>query len=91
MHNTNDLSDEQHGLRQKYNTGMRLYMKKPTVNVKVNGFRNKKQFSYNVPLRYKEAISCRICLHEQHYFRIKYNEHIDIGAKNLLQTLTFVY
>jgi hypothetical protein len=28
--------------------------------------------------------------HEQHYFRIKYDEHIDIGAKNLLQTLTFM-
>ena len=28
--------------------------------------------------------------HEQHYFRINYSEHIDIGAKNLLQTLTFM-
>ena len=51
MSNTNDLSDEQHGLRQKYSTGMCLYMKQPTVNVKVNGFLNKKQFSYNLPLR----------------------------------------
>jgi hypothetical protein len=31
-----------------------------------------------------------IFYHEQHYFRLKYNEHIDIGAKNLLQTLTFM-
>jgi hypothetical protein len=51
MRNTNDLSDEQHGLPQKYSTGICLYLKKPTVNVKVNGFRNKKQFSYNLPLR----------------------------------------
>jgi len=28
MRNTNDLSGEQHGLRQKYSTGMCLYMKK---------------------------------------------------------------
>jgi hypothetical protein len=28
--------------------------------------------------------------HEQHYFRMKYDEHIDIGANNLLQTLTFM-
>jgi hypothetical protein len=28
-----------------------------------------------------------IFYHEQHYFRLKYNEHIDIGAKNLLQTI----
>ena len=51
MSNTNDLSDEQHELRQKYSTGMCLYMKQPTVNVKVSEFRNKKQFSYNLPLR----------------------------------------
>ena len=31
-----------------------------------------------------------IFYHEQHYFRLKYNEHIDIGAKYLLQTLTFM-
>jgi hypothetical protein len=51
MRNTNDLSDEQHELRQKYSTCICIYMNKPTVNVKVNGFRNKKQFSYNLPLR----------------------------------------
>ena len=27
-----------------------IVWKKPTVNVKVNGFRNKRQFSYNLPL-----------------------------------------
>ena len=31
-----------------------------------------------------------IFYHELHYFRLNYNEHIDIGAKNLLQTLTFM-
>ena len=50
MCNTSDLSDEQHGLRQNNSTGICLYMKKPTVNVKVNGCRNKKQYSYNLPL-----------------------------------------
>jgi hypothetical protein len=51
MCNTSDLSDEEHGLRQKYSTGICLYMKQPTVNVKVNGFRNKKiiiQGSHNM-------------------------------------------
>ena len=51
MCNTNDLSGEQQELRQKYSTGICLYMKQPTVNVKVNGFRNKKQLSYNLPFR----------------------------------------
>ena len=51
MCNTSDISDEQHGIRQKYITGIYLYMKQPTVNVKVNGFRSKKQFSYNLSLR----------------------------------------
>ena len=64
--------------------------KKPTVKVKVNEFRNKKQFSYNLPLIFNEAISCMVCLHEQHYCRIKYNEYIDIGAEKLLHTLTFI-
>ena len=50
MCNTNNISDEQHGIRQKYSTGICLYMK-PNVSVKVNEFRNKKQFSYNLPLR----------------------------------------
>jgi hypothetical protein len=49
--NTNDLSDEQHELRQKIQHGYLSGVKQPTVNVKVNGFRNKKQFSYNLPLR----------------------------------------
>ena len=41
----------QQWVRQKYGTGICLYVKKPTVNVEVDGFRNKKQFSYNLPLR----------------------------------------
>ena len=31
-----------------------------------------------------------IFYHEQHYVRLKNNEHIDIGANNLLHTLTFM-
>ena len=51
MRNKNDLSDEQHGLRQKIQHGYLSRVKQPTDNVKINGFRNKKQFSYNLPLR----------------------------------------
>ena len=43
MCNTSDLSDEQHGLRQKYSTGICIYTyEKHIDHVKVNGCRNKK-------------------------------------------------
>jgi hypothetical protein len=38
MRNTNYLSDEQRGFRQKYSTCICIYMKKRNGNVKVNGF-----------------------------------------------------